>query len=98
MKERRREKKEKRESGSRDCEWQVWPGPPFNEPPSSPLGQQAWPGRVSEKPPRNYALTEDLEETTVGCHNFDESSSPSSVPDNFGVQHVRSLLFTRTLK
>jgi hypothetical protein len=51
---------------------------PIQRAPSSPLGQHAWPGRVSEQPPsqRHYALTEDLEETTVGSPNFDQSSSP----------------------
>ena len=39
----------------------------------------------------------DLGETTVGCRNFDESSSPLSVSDDFGVQDVPSLLFARAL-
>ena len=46
--ERRREKQEQ-ECGSRNREQLVWPGPPFNELPSSPLGRRAWPGCASEQ-------------------------------------------------
>ena len=70
---RRREKKGQ-ERGSRNREQPVWPGPPFNQLPSSPLGRHAWPGRASEQflLPRCGTMTEDLKELAAPSSRYQQ--------------------------